>query len=151
MPPAGGDLAGANGHRTVTYVSPTANRSFQQHHGARSRSTSMNTPITNMRHQNHSQQEVPDRSRSRSAARTASENLLVSLDEAVLPPQITTKNQNNTTAASSQTIHSARVMRREHGGDNGSGLLHGSTSPRQFDSVEQAAQGPSTSDKHAAE
>lgn len=34
-----------------------------------------------------SQQEV-DRSRSRSTTRTASENLLVSLDESVLPPQI---------------------------------------------------------------
>lgn len=34
-------------------------------------------------------EKVADRSRSRSTARTANENLLVSLDEAVLPPQIT--------------------------------------------------------------
>ena len=35
--------------------------------------------------------EAADRSRSRSTARNASDNLLVSLDEAVLPPQITSK------------------------------------------------------------
>ena len=127
------------GHRTVTYISPAGNRSFQQP-GSRSHSTSM---TTTMRHQN-SQQEVVDRSRSRSATRTASENLLVSLDEAVLPPQITI-NKTGTTAATSTTINSARVMRR--GGDDGGLLYEKSPSrPRQFGSVETAAQGPIVAD-----
>ena len=104
---------------------------------------------TTMRHHPHSQQEVTDRSRSRSAARTASENLLVSLDEAVLPPQITTSKNNTSTGTT--LVHSARVMRRE-GGENNMGLLHDSSSPpqaRQFDSSDTAAQGPSLTDKHA--
>ena len=40
-----------------------------------------------------------DRSRSRSAARTASENLLVSLDESILPPQITKVRPAETTSS----------------------------------------------------